>query len=210
MCFSAEMSLFSFVVGFVGSVLVALYPSPLYRFSGLFLGFVSIMQLIEYLLWKHQICDTYHKALSVTGMVLNHLQPVVFGLLAWLIFQKNGASITAILAVYLCVIIPYSLQYLGDQNLQCTLTRCDNPHLVWNWNNIKYADFAYTIFMLTLVSISIVGITPLTDGMLVACVSLLTFGVSFIIYGRQVLGALWCFWTAFIPVVLLAYKYVYN
>jgi len=182
----------------------------MYQLIGMFLGFVSIMQLIEFLLWKHQICDNYHKALSISGMILNHLQPVVFGVLTWLIFRKNGIAIAVILAAYLSIIVPYSAQYLENKNLHCTTTRCNNPHLIWNWNTMEYGGIAYIIFVLTLIAISIVGIVPLKYGILTGAISVVTYGISHLLYDRYAVGALWCFWTAFIPVGILTYINLYN
>ena len=54
------------------------------------------MQGIEFLLWKHPVCDDYHKAVSVAGMILNHLQPVVLGAATWAIYRTRGAEIAGI------------------------------------------------------------------------------------------------------------------
>ena len=88
MCFSASLSLLSFTLGITGSILVYTLDGPSNKIIAMFLGFVSFMQLIEYLLWIHQICDDYNKLLSKIGMWLNQLQPIVLGLLV-LIFNNS-------------------------------------------------------------------------------------------------------------------------
>lgn len=88
MCFSARVSIITFIIGIIGAYKCIQLGEPLDKIIGYFLGFVALMQLIEYLLWTHQKCDKYNKMLSITGMLLNHLQPIMLGLLV-LNFNKN-------------------------------------------------------------------------------------------------------------------------
>jgi hypothetical protein len=201
MCYSAEVSLLAFGIGAGFSALLALSGQKFYRLLGYFLGFVSLMQLIEYLLWMHPVCDTFNKSVSVLGMILNHLQPVVLALVTGLLYSTRVPALLAIVAAYLAVIIPYSLQFTSD--LQCS-TRQDgatDPHLVWNWNILDSSWLAYAAFLAAFVGIGLVGM-PATEGALFALVSVLTYGLSWLVYDRRVMGSLWCFWTAFIPAVI--------
>ena len=68
MCFSKEVSLATFIIGVLGGFLCYSVNSPDYKIIGLFFGFVSLMQGIEYLLWCHQTCDTYNKILTNAGI----------------------------------------------------------------------------------------------------------------------------------------------
>jgi hypothetical protein len=206
MCFSAEVSLASFLVGLLGSIGLLFLAAPLYRLMGIFLGFVSLMQGIEFLLWKHPVCDDYHKAVSVAGMILNHLQPVVLGAATWAVYRTGGPAIAAIVGLYLLVIIPYSISYLRDDALHCTAPACGNPHLVWRWNTMQYFRLVYAVFLAAFASIGLLGIRPLNHGILFAGMAFLTYGLSAILYGRASVGALWCFWVAFLPVGLLGFE----
>ena len=89
MCFSANISLLAFILGIIGSILVFTLGGPSNKIISLFFAFVSSMQLIEYFLWKHQVCDNYNKLLSKIGMWLNHMQPVVLGLLVIILSQEE-------------------------------------------------------------------------------------------------------------------------
>jgi hypothetical protein len=93
MCYSANASIVSFTFGVIGSLLCVSLGSVKDKILGFFLFFVSFMQGIEYLLWKHQICDNYNKFISVLGMILNHLQPIVLGLLV-ILFNTNLSTTT--------------------------------------------------------------------------------------------------------------------
>lgn len=198
MCYSAEVSLLSFAMGAGFSTLLFFSERPFHRLLGAFLGFVSLMQFIEYLLWMHPICDTYNKTVSVVGMILNHSQPIVLALLTGLFYRKNIGILLGIVAAYTAIIIPYSLQYTSD--LQCTTRLCGatDPHLVWNWNSLKYNYPVYYAFLATFVGVALVGM-PSLEGISFAIGATATYGLSSLIYERKVMGALWCFWTAFVP-----------
>ena len=201
MCYSAEVSLFSFAMGAGFSTLLFFSERPFHRLLGAFLGFVSLMQFIEYLLWIHPVCDTYNKTISMVGMVLNHSQPVILAFLTALIYQKNMGSLVAIVAAYLAVIVPYSLQFTSD--LQCSTRQCGatDPHLVWNWNIMDHSTIVYLVFLAAFMGIALIGMPP-QEGRLFAGGAALTYGLSLLIYERKTVGSLWCFWTAFIPALI--------
>ena len=73
MCFSKNASIVSFTIGIVGSILCITLGTATDKIVGYFLGYVSLMQGIEYLLWSHQICDNYNRVVSIIGMLLNNL-----------------------------------------------------------------------------------------------------------------------------------------
>jgi hypothetical protein len=201
MCYSAEVSLFTFTIGFGFSVLLLFTNDKFNKLLGYFLGFVSLMQLIEYLLWSHPVCDTYNKTVSVIGMILNNLQPVVLALVTGAIYAKQIPSLFLICLAYLAVVIPYSFQFTGD--LQCSKRQCGetDPHLVWNWNTLKHSEIAYSLFLASFVGIGLLGM-PFDKGVLFSTTAVLTYGLSSIVYDRKVMGSLWCFWTAFIPAIV--------
>jgi hypothetical protein len=201
MCFSSNASIISFLFGIIGSILVFTLGSVSNKIIGGFIGFVSLMQFIEYLLWNHQICDNYNKFLSITGMLLNHLQPIVLGLLV-LYFNKNNKNkwiIYLILSIYTIIIVPYSLQFIQSGDFNCTLKDDkQNSHLIWNWNGMNMSDFVYIIFTLSLALISIFGFPNLKYGILMAIITVVTFTSSIVLYPAKAIGALWCFYTIFI------------
>jgi nicotinamide riboside transporter PnuC len=88
MCFSPEASIRSLLAGVFGSLLCISLGTTKDKIVGYFLGFVSLMQGIEYLLWKHQKCDNYNKVISITGMILNHLQPFILGVIVLILNPK--------------------------------------------------------------------------------------------------------------------------
>lgn len=201
MCYSEEVSLITFIIGVGFSILLTTRENKFHKLLGYFLGFVALMQLIEFLLWRHQICDTFHKSLSVLGMILNHAQPVILALVTAYIYGKNITALSIIALIYLAIIIPYSTQYTNA--LQCSTVSpgTGNPHLVWNWNNMTYSTGVYSVFLAAFVGIALFGM-PQSEGRSFALAAVLTYAGSSLIYERKVVGSLWCFWVAFIPAIV--------
>jgi hypothetical protein len=203
MCFSANASLATFLIGGIGAYLVWTLGSAVDKIFGAFMGFVALMQGIEYILWNNQECNRSNKLVSVVGMWLNHLQPLVLGALVLGLSPRTTYTtwIQWIMALYTAVIIPYSLQFQNKANLQCTTPQPGNPHLVWNWNLMSYWSVVYILFLVTMSLIAILGMPTLTQGLLFAVVAVITFLLSVFFYKRAVVGALWCFFVVFLPAI---------
>jgi len=202
MCFSANASLATFLIGGIGSYLVWTLGSSFDKIIGAFMGFVSLMQGIEYVLWKNQECNRSNKLVSIVGMWLNHLQPLVLGALVLGLSPRSTYTtwIQWIMALYTAVIIPYSLQFQDKANLQCTGTKPGNPHLVWNWNGMSYGFSIYILFLVTMSLIAILGMPTLTQGAVCAFIAAIIFLLSrLFFYKRAVVGAMWCFFVVFLP-----------
>ena len=160
MCYSAEVSLITFTIGFGFSILLMMRKHKFHKLLGYFLGFVSLMQFVEFLLWRHQICDTYHKSLSVLGMILNHAQPIILALVTGYIYGQNINVLALITLIYLAVIIPYSAQYTTALQCSTVIPGSGNPHLVWNWNIMSYSNVVYSVFLAIFVGIALFGMPP--------------------------------------------------
>jgi len=202
MCFSARSSIISFTVGIVGALLCTTLGTVSDRIVGFFLGFVASMQGIEYLLWTHQECDDYNRLVSKIGMILNHLQPIVLGIVLLYLNSNNMNNhfILLLMAAYLFVIVPYSQQFLDNPDIECTVKRDDNEHLRWRWNEMENYQFVYIFFLMTLVGLCLLGFPKFEYGMYGAIVTMFSFLTSTIFYSNAV-GALWCYYTVYVPII---------
>jgi len=215
MCFSEEVSLFSFIIGIVGSALCISLGETLDKIVGWGLGFVSLMQGIEFLLWRHQKCDWWNRILSLFGMLFNHLQPLVFVIIVSafnpFITKTDRTIILTILGIYLIAIIPYSIPFITDPTLQCTLKFKNakfaqgqgqgQGHLLWEWNNMKYSTLVYSLFLLSFCITFIFGFPNRINGWIAAFVAVIIFTLSRYLYPTIYNGTLWCFFTAFLPII---------
>lgn len=201
MCYSATSSIISATVGIIGSILCISLGSITDRIVGYYIAFVCSMQIIEYLLWTHQICDNYNRMISVIGMILNHVQPFVLGLIILAINNKSPKHwVLIIMFLYMCVIIPYSIQFINVSE-KCTIKSSDNPHLFWKWNYMNYAIFVYFVFIVTLCALFILGIPNLKNGILLSAVAIITYSLSLVFYPKNAAGSIWCYFSTFLPIM---------
>lgn len=211
MCFSAKVSFITLTLGLVTSFICILLGSVTDKIVGYFFAFVSLMQVIEYLLWKHQICDNYNRFLSIMGMILNHLQPVILAIVM-LIFYKNNPNkkwIFVVVFIYLCVIIPYSQQFINNKKLQCTIKDVKSKHLTWIWNDMKNYTISYFVFVLTACVLFLLGLPNIKMAILSIIVTIFTLTTTTFYYKDHV-GALWCYYVVFIPTIYIICRVLFN
>ena len=190
MCFSERASIVSFFFGIMGSLLLISLGGINNKIIGYYYMYVSLLQFIDFLFWRHQICDDYNRMISFLGMLLNHSQPFVLGMLILLFNPIHQNIIYTLMLVYLCVIIPYSIPFVIDKKLQCTLKGKEN-HLIWNWNLMKYKKFVYFIYVVAVSGMFIYGLTNYKIGLLFAMIAIITFLSSLVIYTEKYLGTIW-------------------
>jgi hypothetical protein len=160
------------------------------------------MQGIEFLLWRHQVCDDYNRILSIASMVFVHTQPIVLGLIILHFAGQKMVSwrinlIVALMAIYAIVIAGYSLPFLVDTSNQCILKNETN-HLRWKWNAREESSYVYTLYMITFCCLFILGVKY---GLFFAGISLFSLLTSLILYPGSVVGSLWCYYVAYFPIL---------
>ena len=199
MCFSEQMSLIAFSVGMVGSILVYSLGKIYDKIVGLFLGFVSCMQLVDFFLWRNQTCNRTNYITSIVGIILNHLQPIMLGIIILCVntelSYQDVKTILWMLLIYLCFMVPYTWQCMVKT--QCTLKNNDN-HMDWKWNFMNYWVLVYFVFLMTLFLLYY-WFVPVY-GTFFAYVTLYTFLLSVIFYNKE-MGNMWCFFTIFLPIL---------
>lgn len=202
MCFSKNASIVSFTIGIVGAILCISLGAITDKIVGYFLGYVALMQGIEYLLWSHQTCDNYNRTISIIGMLLNNMQPIVLGLII-LYFNPKIRHISwfyFFMFLYLCIGIPYSLSFINDKQSQCTIKNKKTQHLEWKWNGMNHYLLVYFTFIFSECMMCILGIPNIKYGIIFAFVIVFSFSTSAIMYSGNI-GALWCYYTAFVPLI---------
>ena len=212
MCFSPLASLSTFLIGIIGAILTITLGTPTDKLVGLFFGFVSSMQGIEFALWKNQNCNTMNKIMSILGMVLNHIQPIVLSILILLLNNDLSTMTKQIIIlstiIYAIVITAYSLQFTEDDD-GCTLKN-EHNHLEWDWNGMKNKTLVYMLFLCMLVFLFYVGTPDKKSGILLSCLSLISYFISYFIYKDQkVVGALWCLFASFTPILWYGWKKIF-
>ena len=98
MCFNYKVSLLTFKVGTIFSILLMIYGNPVYRLenkaSGLFLIFISLIQFMDFLLWidiDNKI--GINKLTTIGGPILNVCQPTILYLIKLFYYKPNILSL---------------------------------------------------------------------------------------------------------------------
>lgn len=201
MCFNAEVSLNMYILGTVGYINLYLKG---FKAEAMLYACVIQMQLIEYFLWKSQQNDENNRLMTKLGILINHLEPIIF----WLGIKYYGLELPKWLDIMMLSYIIYSIIYTKSAWKSLTTTHVSKeskPHLHWKWNEGEGHDLFYAYFLLVLYLLSVYG---LKNGSVHGMFVLLSFAISYIIYGnKHSVGAMWCFIAALGPwLIPLFYK----
>jgi hypothetical protein len=210
MCFSAEVSLATFLIGTIGAAFAYSLGTVSDHIIALFLGYVALMQGIEWILWKNQTCDSFHKQVSIAGMLLNLSQPIVFGLLILLLNTRltYKLPIIAIMVSSVLYSMNYVLQY--KDHLHCTTPRPNDPHLVWNWTVMDSYQHMWFLYIAVFVAIAMLGMPDIRRGLFISITMIFGMVASILLYPRQDVGAMWCFFGALLtPIYYISRKLGY-
>jgi hypothetical protein len=209
--FFCPVSLATFITGMTFSYLLYLEKDVSYKIIGIFLGFVVIMQLIEFLLWTHQVCDIYNKTISFIGMILNYCQPIVLGILLLYFYKNmpkdNNKLIKIILIIYTISAVLYMLQFIYEKN-KCSFKK-DHPYLLWNWAQLKNNEIIDVLHVFTMILLIAIGLPNKMTALVVILLGSTALITSYINYPRPFVGAIWCLFTAFIPMIIYFYKQLF-
>ena len=210
MCFNAQISLSTYIIGIVGSSIL-FYQG--YKAEAIFYFWVIQMQLIEFFLWmtiqsqNHSQCilPSINKLTTKLAIVINHMEPIILWV-AILLFSKISLPnvVHIIVILFIIVSIFYTLNVFKIK--ECTTVTDDSyPHLHWKWNHGPNHIIYYSLFVIVLLLLSLFG---LERGYINALLVIVSFMISCLIYAeKHSAGALWCFAAAFAPWILI---FVYN
>jgi hypothetical protein len=194
MCFNAQVSLLTYLVGMIGCYLLFLESIP----EAIFLAWVIQMQLIEFILWKNQPCNSINRSTSKIGMLINNSEPIVLWLAIILFSKKNIPKWLHILMIlYFIASIFYNYSIYDN----CTIPSTTSSNLEWKWNNGNNSILFYAFFLVCCILLSIYG---LEYGYHMASIFIVSFILSYSIYkNTHAIGSMWCFFAAFCPFLLL-------
>ncbi len=183
MCWNAEVSLQSFILGAIGIVLAYVYKFPLpFLF---FYMTIILMQLVEYVVWSNYDDKNINFYSSLGASFLLFLQPVA----AISTLPKNLAI--PFLIAYLALDLFARLFVLNVSTLRETykMYRAENGHLSWNFLKKDLQSipqyFVYFFFLFVPFLIS-------KDFAIIA-LALITLSLSlFTFFTQNTWGSMWC------------------
>lgn len=201
MCFNAQVSFFTFILGTIGSLLLIVYGNPKYKYentiSGIFLLFIASIQLAEFLLWI-DINNRWgiNRLVTLITPLLNVGQPTILYLIKLL---YSDASLNLPLAfvntLYVASLAKMYYNFITKSKLTTTV---EHGHLKWPW--IKYSN---PPFYLLLFALNIFYLFDFKYAMILFTVTyaFLYLSVQYFAYN---IGEMWCFFGSAIPLILYA------
>jgi len=212
MCYSKDLSLLSFIFGITSGILLIKLGNIESKNTNIaiasFFIFVSLMQLIEYLMWSDLKCDNgSNKIASQFGPILNHLQPIMLLIICFIYLKSNNLiSNNLLLFTNLTYFIYMGYKYFNfvknPENL-CTGVNQEG-HLSWNW--IK--DFNYNFYHI-LVFINLINYSSNKNLITSMVVSYIMFFISYYKFNKNI-GEFWCLMVTGIPLVNLSMQKILN
>jgi len=205
MCFNAPVSFLTFALGTTFSALLINSNSKSYglenKATGIIFIFISLIQLMDYFFWidlKNKI--GLNKITTIIGPLLNIGQPVIFYLIKYLIYKPDIFSmknynlpIAALNLGYGIHLLYNYVKFLRNDKL---VTGVEHGHLKWPW--MKYSSpYAYLVLLA-------INIFYLFDFKYASILFVITYFFLFLSrkYFKYNTGELWCFFGAFIPLII--------
>jgi len=203
MCFNYKVSLFTFFIGTIFSILLIKYGNPRFslenKTSGIFLIFISMIQFMDFLFWidvKNKL--GINTITTILGPILNAFQPVIFYIIKYIYYQPDILSAYNFPGFLLNVLytIYFIIQYITFLSKGTLITKLKNEHLSWPW--IPYDN---PLFYLILLAINIFYLFKWTYSVTLFSITYFFLFLSVKYFSYHV-GELWCFFGSFIPLLL--------
>lgn len=214
MCYSAKDSIIAYIIGCISNIYLFINSKNTdEKIISLFLLFVSQMQLFDFFFWKNKSCNEINKIVTKISIIFNHLQPIILYLLLKIFNYNTHIICDIIIYIFAIIIIFYTVRNWPKKD--CTekddvccslpLSKINNETIIsWNWNNQKYTEIVYIVFLISLV---ISSLQLKTYHTMFAIVNILTFLISFKIPNlNRSVGRLWCFIASLITTIYLIYS----
>jgi len=140
MCWNAEVSLNTFMFGFISAIIVLLLNQIKYYYVIIVMSF-TVMQLLEYFTWKNINNKKVIRYLSLIGIHLILLQLL---LLNYFFAPKKIRNILIILIIF------FYLLYLIFSKMKLKMDKAENGHLRWHWidENIIWISVALLFYLI--------------------------------------------------------------
>ena len=211
MCWNAEVSFLTFTIGLITSFLLIYKGNPKYKkeniIFGIFFIFISLIQFFDFLFWididnKYKI--NYYTTLIAT--IIKAGQPTILYLIKILFLEKSFLTpynlffltLNILYAIYL---LSKYIKFLNGGILKTSISDKTN-HLKWPW--LKY--FQSKPYYLIMFALNILYLTNFNYSLFLFIITYFFLFLSYT-YFKYNAGELWCFFGAFIPLIIYISSY---
>lgn len=189
MCWSAEVSLQTFITSFIQLIILYLLKYDI-KSIAIILSFIFI-QLIEYFIWTYIKNKKILKFFCFLTFILIFFQPIII-----LCFTKYSYLIKYYIILQALIFIISILFF--DLEFNFIPTVAPSKHLAWNWTN----NYTYLLFFL--------GAIYLTGNMIIFILGIITFLYSMYNYSKDgTISSMWC-WIANIGIFIILFVAVWK
>lgn len=203
MCWNANASLTSFIVGTIINIFVMLYfRSKIILAICITWQWVLMMQLSEYFVWKGQESKDRKQQLKIgsqAALIFNITQPfVVF--LCLICISNVKLSFKIVASITILTYISFMIKNLNEQKEYNSLKpspKCKHMSLQW-WSDIKDSGILYCI---TLIMIILLLLRPISLSLFLCCYLIITIVISMMFYGCGQ-ASMWCWLVVPFPIFL--------
>jgi len=198
MCYSAESSLTSFVIGAAASIYLLIAGDKYDKHIGLFLITVVIIQLVEFFMWKDQSCGrmNHYASKSVNFVLLSQVYSIIIG---FYIFRTSNIPQKTLQYALIPITIIYIYRalsiFLNDEGHLCS--KPDERNAL-QWDR-KEPPLISSIIYFGVFLIAPLLISHKWKGKLLLGILISTFLYSYIQWKQSVYSR-WCYIAAGVPV----------
>lgn len=205
MCWNAEVSLHTFLVSFI-STIVLYYIG----YDKLILSFIMsfiIMQLVEFFMWIYIKQPDILRIFGIISFILIFIQPIIVLYYANYAYIIKYYLVLQLLLLIICILF-FQLRLSSFKFLPYV---AKNGHLSWNWiyNNEVYIHGFFTIYL-----VFFLGTLFIKQYYVLFAICVLTLLFSMYNYSKyKTVSSMWCWIANFIVILILIdaiIKYITN
>ena len=190
MCWNETVSLNTFLFSLFG-LLFAYFNNVINSYLFVHLLSFNSMQLLEYFTWKHLNNKKINRLLSMLGLFLIFIQPILFIISSYNVEKE-------IKTVMITLYVVFSMFCVYNFPIDFSMTKARNGHLAWNWLQFPtpiifiWAAFAF-------------GLLIYRKQYIRFTMHLMLFlAIYYTYYTTHTWGSLWCWISNLIAVQLIA------
>lgn len=194
MCYNAEISLKTFIYGCISAIILIILNNTLYSNILIVFSF-TLMQLLEYFVWKNINNKKIIKNLSICGIFLIFFQLIILNYFTNIKYRFYLLScLFFFFILYLIIIFPTTNLYMEKGK---------NGHLIWHWSIIPFIWYII-IFLFYLIPLY------LSKRYFAFFYCLITIFISlYFFYKYKTFGTMWCYISNYLWILLII-KSIYN
>ena len=202
MCYSAESSIISFLIGGSLSIYLLNSKNKTNKHIGLFFLTVSLIQLLEFMMWVDQDCGLLNNIASRSILLVLSCQ--IYGIFLGAYLYKTTIipeNILKILLIPITIIFLYVglKNYFNTKNKWCTKPNEDRS---LQWANMTNEKHIYTYLYYGVFLLAPFLIKELWKGLLIFILGLISF--LFTRYENSITSnSRWCYYSAFVPLLFV-------